>query len=349
MSKNQTTAHIAVSQMTGADYTLPLNEMIIKVKNEPKPEFIYSGIKEGSVGIVFGPSKSGKTIFCENLGMAIAAQLPDFLGLPLKVRNPKVLVISFEEHYTNRTMRNIQQAEKLKAAKGESWMTNYLVAKEEMPRYISTSEHWNLLADIINKHSPGIVILDSITRMCQGIEESAVAQQFMKNLRHLSLVTGTTIMPIHHTHKMYGQPISMDTIAGSRVLPQEIDFAIGINKTQDGKRYIKDVFFRYAPDDKETVTTFTIDDKCWLNVTGETNESNLLAAPDGRRDSSRSDKIVAYLTEKMGTETPTAGAGELEARFVPGEMSRTALFEWLKKLMAAGKITETDGQYRVAG
>jgi D-lactate dehydrogenase len=45
--------------------------MMVKVNSEPLPFMYYSGIKENSVGFVFGPPKSGKTIYCENLAMSI--------------------------------------------------------------------------------------------------------------------------------------------------------------------------------------------------------------------------------------------------------------------------------------
>lgn len=328
---------------------MPLSEMMKKVATEPKSKFIYSGIKENSVGIIVGPSKTGKTMYGENLGMAIAAGLTSYLGHPIDIENRKVLILSFEEHYTLRTERNAKQAEKLIASHGDAWMENYIVATEEMPTYISTLADWLLLADTIAKYNPGVVILDSVTHMCEGIEDSSTAQAFTKKLRELSRITNTTILAIHHTHKMFGRPLTIDNIAGSRVVGQELDFMIGINRTLDGKRYIKDVAFRYSANDKDTVTTFTIDDDCWLNVTGEEYEHDLLKEPDGRRDNSNGDKITAYLSEKMETEIQTAGAGELQRRFVPGEMSRTALFDWLKKLVKAGKITETNGQYKLAG
>jgi archaellum biogenesis ATPase FlaH len=347
MSNPNTAPGGAQSQTTAAVYTVPLNEMIRRIENEPTPEFIYSGIKEGSVGIVFGPSKSGKTMFCENLGMAIAAQQQHYLGLELKASNPRVLVLSFEEHYTNRTARNKKQAAKMISEHGEEWMVNYMVATDELPQYISTDAHWKLLADIINSYDPGIVILDSVTRMCQNIEESTVAQEFMRRLRHLASVTGTTVLAIHHTHKLFGQPLSMDNIAGSRVVAQELDFMIGINRTPDGKRYVKDVAFRYSPNEKETVTAFTIDEHCWLNSIGEEQESRLLAGQDGRRNDTNGSKILNYLTDKAETESPAAATSALEEHLVPGEMARATLFNQLRKLVTERKIEKNGDQYKL--
>src|SRR6185312_14300528 len=144
---------------------------------------------------------------------------------------------------------------------------------------------------------------------------------FMKNLRQLSKETGTTIIAIHHTHKLFDRPLSMDNIAGSRVVAQELDFMIGINRTISGCRYIKDLAFRYAPCESESVRVFEIDDRCWLNVIEEEEESKLLAAPDGRRSDANANKIMDFLSAKAETETPYATWAELETQFIPGEMS----------------------------
>jgi len=337
----------ASSQTTTPTYTLALNEMIARVENEPTPQFIYSGIKEGSVGIVVGPSKSGKTMFCENLGMSIAAGLSGYLGMPINATNPKVLVLSFEEYYTNRTVRNKRQADALAAVHGNAWMMNYIVATEALPQYISTDSDWKLLADIINSYNPGVVILDSVTRMCKAIEESVVAQEFMRKLRHLGATTSTTILAIHHTHKLFGQALSIDNIAGSRVVSQELDFAIGINRTLTGQRYIKDIAFRYARNDKETVTTFSIDEQCWLNAIREESEVALLAGQDGRRDDSNGNKILAYFRSLVDSNQEGLTTSALESYFIPAQMSRGTLFNQLRKLVTSGKLTKEGDQYKL--
>jgi hypothetical protein len=107
-------------------YALPLREMIEKVQSEPKREMLYSGIQKNSIGFVFGPSKSAKTIFCENLGLSIAAGKGDYLGLPINSENRKVLFASLEEFYSGRTDRNAKQIQRLiKEVGNDSWLDNY--------------------------------------------------------------------------------------------------------------------------------------------------------------------------------------------------------------------------------
>jgi len=327
-----------------------LNDMMARVKKEPKLVMLYPGIKEKSVGIIVGPSKSGKTIFCENLGMSIAAGLNEYLGASINIGNRTVLFISFEEHYSNRTDRNSKQADALTTVSGKGWLKNYIVVNEHMPRYIITNEHWNDLRDLINAIKPGIVFLDSLTRMYQGsIEESKVAVELTQKLRSLSEATGTTIVIIHHTHKMYGQPLSIDTVAGSRVIVQEMDFMIGINRTLDGKSYMKDIAFRYAQCDSETVRTFTISENCWINISGHIEEMKLLSSLDGRRDDVNRSRIFELLTEQQASGVPVTTTQVLVKKLVPQIMSRQTLFTNLGTLEKEGKIKKQGkGNYALA-
>ena len=135
-------------------YTSNIRDMMARVQSEPKMKMIYSGIKENSVGFIFGPSKSAKTIFCENLGFSIASGATSFLDIPLNIENRKVLFLSLEEFYAGRTERNETQLSKLlSSGKGDTWLDNYIVVNENMPRYISTDEEWDILKKVITERS----------------------------------------------------------------------------------------------------------------------------------------------------------------------------------------------------
>lgn len=342
---------VEIENVSNAVYTASLRKMIDRVNSEPKLKMIYSGIKENSVGFVFGPSKCAKTTFCENFGMCIAAGVKDYLGMPINIENNKVLFISLEEFYAGRTERNTKQAEKLISQFGDSWLDNYLVVTENMPRYIASNEDWEILKAVINAHNPGIVFIDSLSRLYEGsIEESKVAKDLMKKLRELGNETKITLVVIHHTHKLNNTPLTINTIAGSRVLAQEADFMIGMNKTLDGKRYLKDVAFRYTRDDAEKVKVFSIENNCWLNVTGEVEEAKLLAAFDGRVNDLNRDKIYNYLIERGAQNNGIITTREFETNFVSqGIMSKQTLHTQLNQLVTDKKIFKpVKGQYKLA-
>ena len=99
------------------------------------------------------------------------------------------------------------------------------------------------------------------------------------------------LMIIHHTTKISGKPLTMDSMAGSSVLSQEADFSIGMNRNQlTNTRYLKEIFYRYKTT-KDLVTCYDIDDFNWLQPNEKTHESSLIL-DQGENYASNYDKIV---------------------------------------------------------
>jgi len=332
-------------------YAVTLKEMTERVNTEPPLIMIYSGIKENSVGFIFGPSKTGKTTFCENLGLCIASGVEMYLDKPVNAINKKVLFISLEEFYKARTERNIKQTLSL-TQKGYSldFLDNYIVVNENMPRYFTGQKEWQILKDEILKYQPGIVFIDSLSRLYTGnIEESAVGKTVMKKLRELANDCKTTIVVIHHTPKMNNAPLTLSSLAGSRVLGQDADFLIGINKTTDKQVYLKDVEFRYAPNEDDKVTLLKIDEHQWLTVVGREDEATILAAFDGRRNDSNKIAIFEYIQNNLDSEGNITTSKIKAATLVNGTLSKQSIHENLKILVSEGKIIRVGhGQYKLA-
>ncbi|MBS1592816.1 MAG: AAA family ATPase [Bacteroidetes bacterium] len=335
----------------GTNYTVSLREMMERVKTEPPQKMIYSGIKENSVGFIFGPSKSGKTTFCENLALSIASGQFEYLGKPINSTNRKVLFLSLEEFYSGRTNRNIKQVEAITThVSGDTWIDNYIVATNNIPRYVTEKEDWKIISNEIKKHAPGLVIIDSASRLHNGpIEDSTEAKLLMKQLRELALDVSTTIIVIHHTPKLYNMPLSIYALAGSRILAQEADFMIGINKTLDGKIYLKEVAFRYAPEDCETVSLLQMDDHQWFSVIGKADEASLLSAFDGRKDEHNKAAIFEYIQERNANGGAVVTTEELFTLFVESKVcSKDTLHKALNSLVAEKKIQKPQkGHYKM--
>lgn len=285
---------------------LTFNEMLENYNNSPKEKFLYSGIKEKSFGLVFGPSKSGKTIFCENLAMKLAMGAEEFFGSELPGEPQKVLFVGLEEFWKSRAERNAKQFDTLTDSEKLLVSENYLYQSVDFPRHIVNDEAWDSLEGLIEKSKAKTVFIDSITRLNHGrLEESKTAEEILSKLREMSYRQGVTLICIHHTPKMNGKPLTIDSIKGSAVFAQESDFAIGVNKTPNGKRYIKNVFFRYAPDDFENVKSMVINENIWLEYGSEVDENSILRE-DGRENPETKDFIVNYfnsnpnLTQKTG-------------------------------------------------
>ena len=208
-------------------YLKTLTQLTKRVKSEPPTKYLWGGIKEGSFGFVYGPSKSGKTTFCEGLAMSLASGKKSYFDNILTGKRKNVLFLSLEEYYKERTLRNIKQLEFLKL---ES-LDNYNTVDENFPRLISGSVEWELLKSIIIDSGSEIVFIDSFSRLYSGsIEESSLAKNIMFKLRELTNDLKITLIIIHHTPKLNGRPITIDSLAGSRILAQDADFLIGINK-----------------------------------------------------------------------------------------------------------------------
>lgn len=330
------------------NYTSSLRDMIKRVKSEPRQTFIYSGIKENAVGFVFGPSKSGKTTYCENLAFTIASGKNEFLGLPVSIENKKVLIVSLEEFYQNRTERNIIQSQPLIEDLGEDWIDNIQVANDTVPQFIGGDEEWGLLENMVKEHQPGLVVFDSLSRIDEGkIEESENAKFIMAKMKKIAQECKTAIIIIHHTKKIGNEPLTMHSMAGSRVLSQEGDFFIGINVTDMGKRYIKEVAFRYKENDTENVTEFKIDENLWLKSIKKTTESKLLALSDGRTDRTNTNIILDFI---KNSEKEEISSKELYDEFVPKKMSKPAIHDNLDKLIDDERIEKPSrGRYKLVG
>lgn len=312
-----------------------LDVLIERHDQEPPVPFIWGGIKKQSFGFVFGPSKSGKTTFCENLAMCLSAQLQTYFGQQITPDDYKVMFISLEEYWQNRTERNKKQASLLTENLGTTdWMKNYQVITELVPRLISSDEDWEEIERMIRVNNANIVFIDSLSRLYEGgIEDSGLAKKVSLKLRELSNKFQITLIVIHHTPKQIGKPITQDSLAGSRILGQEADFLIGIGKSNDGKRYYKEVSFRYKQEQTELVTLFEIDGNQWLMQGAELPESALLKEKDGRADDTNPEQVYEFIHEKTLSPAGETYTAELQREFVTsGIMSKQTLYNSLSRL-----------------
>lgn len=335
----QTTQHPPKSFAHNGVVTL--DKLIERHDQEPPVPFIWSGIKKKSFGFIFGPSKSGKTTFCENLAMCLAAQLQMFFNQEITPDNYKVLFISLEEYWQQRTERNKKQARLLYENLGSNdWMKNYLVINELVPRQIASDDDWAEIESMIRRHGASVVFIDSLSRLYEGgIEDSALAKAVSFKLRELTNKLNITLIVIHHTPKQIGKPLTQDSLAGSRMLAQEADFMIGIGKSPDGKRYFKEVSFRYRQEMNETVTLLDIDSNQWIICGTELPEAALLKEQDGRKDDHNPEMIFEFIHDKTVSPAGETHTAELVREFVTsGTISKQTLFNCLDRLVKDERI-----------
>ncbi len=211
-----------------------------------------------------------------------------------------------------------------------------------MPRQIATDADWLEIERMIVNSKANVVFIDSLSRLYEGgIEDSGLAKKVALQLRELTNKLKITLVVIHHTPKQIGKPITQDSLAGSRMLGQEADFMIGIGKNLEGKRYFKEVSFRYRQEQQENVTVFDIDSYQWLIAGAELPEAALLKKPDGRKDDTNPDQIFDFIMDKTNSPQGETYTRELMEEFVTTAIiSKQTLYNCLDRLEKANRITK---------
>jgi len=326
--------------------------------NEPETINLWRGIEEVSIGYVFGPSKTGKTIFCENLGISLACGRSEFFGDKLIGKPKRVLILGIEEHYKKRAKRMCNQNELLNIYEQKLLVENMRYAGKDFPNSLSDPKYWDEFKEEALKFKPNIIIIDSLSRLLKDdITNREVCQKLITKLRDFAYENGIAILLVHHTRKNGGNPITMDTMVGSSYLSQEADFSIGINRNElTGKRYVKDVFYRYA-ESKELVDVYEINDNgSWLVQQEEMEEYKII---NGNNEDSKDNQqlIVEYLENKAKEVSNSCDAcvdydiksSELKKEFVDSGVIKSRTFDYaLKGLVKSGILLKSGsrGNYK---
>jgi KaiC/GvpD/RAD55 family RecA-like ATPase len=332
-------------------YFKPIDEAVEDVRREGPIPFIWGGIKEGSFGYVFGPSKSGKTTLSENLAMMLVCGAKEFLGYPLPGRPYRVLFISLEEYKRPRCERNDKQLQYLHPL--PELIKNLFVIEDDFPKFIKDDTSWEMISETISESGAEVVFIDSLTRMGAGeIERSDIARAVSAKLKEIAHECGVTMIIIHHTPKLNGQMISIDSLAGSHVFAQEADFLIGVNKVTSkykhrGVRYLKEVASRYRREDDENVLVFEINEHMWLEEKVVISEAKLFEGPDGRVDETKYNLVSSIIMEQVkGSGTPDFRDRDIRNK-AEKEMNRSTYYEKINDLVISGVITRTGkGEYK---
>ena len=106
---------------------LNFEEALNMLETTEPVEMLWNGVKENSFGLVFGPPKSGKTIFCENLAISFALGRNDFMGYPINKEPQKIMFIGLEEFWRNRFERNAKQFSTLSDDEKKLFQNNFII------------------------------------------------------------------------------------------------------------------------------------------------------------------------------------------------------------------------------
>lgn len=332
-------------------YFKTIVESVEDVLKEGPIPLIWGGIKEGSFGYVFGPSKSGKTTFCENFAMSLVCGMEEFLGQPILKKRYRVLFISLEEYENQRGERNNLQIQALKDP--IELLKDYLVIVDAFPKFFTKDNEWNDLKELITDSEANIIFIDSLTRMSSGdVERSDTGREICKHLKKIAFDCGVTMIVIHHTPKLNGGLMTIDSLAGSHIFAQEADFIIGINRIEslnknNGIRYVKEVACRYKREDNEKVMKFTINDNMWLESEGLIRESCFYDKSDRRRDDTNLNDVRTLIREYSETTGEMLFKSKDILDEAESNMHKSTYHKHLDTLINTGEISRTSkGKYK---
>jgi len=282
-------------------------DIIKRVKSKPPRKYLWKGIPEGSTGLITGVAKTGKTRFTENLAMSIAVGRDSYFGFPMDGKPRKVLFVNLEETEATFGERNAKQVEKLTPDELELFEENYYSVDDNFPSFLNTDKDWGLLENIITESRAEVIVIDSLTHMLVGeIEKSSVAQAFVQKLQKLKKA-GRTIIVVHHNTKGNDKPIDQNSIAGSRVILQEFDYAFGLANSPYGVSYGCMLHNKYINRDDITAYTYEIKEDGWIERGDIAIKFDLYKNPyEGSKTDRKQELYVDFFKSKPNTTLSTS-------------------------------------------
>lgn len=336
----------------------PAIEIMEKVKLEPRPNFLWYGIPEGAIGLICGIAKTGKTTFAENLAISIAIGRRSFFNYKMEGRPRKVLFINLEESYKLRSRRNMKQTSVLTQYEKTLFEQNYISTPLNFPDFIVTDENWNKLKEYIINSEAEVIFIDSLSHLIpKNIEDSTTVLKFIKDkLRPNISSLGKTVIIVHHSTKGNESPMDESNgIAGSRVILQEFQFAIGLSNipNRNGGNYCCMLYNKHIHKDDTSAVLYTIDSDGWVINNGVANKHDLYknAKPDLRNDDRNRNRILRFIKNQHNQGNQDIKTTDLYSEFLNSkQMSRDTLHKWLKVLLKDKLIKKYGhGVYRYLG
>lgn len=344
-------------------------ELVRMVENEPRPEILWNGIVKGSTGLIVGIGKTGKTTLAENFALSIAVGRTEFFGYPLSGIRQKVLFVNLEEKHTIRTWRTMEQIKLLSDEELLLFEENYISTPKEFPQFMESDKDWQLLHDYIENSEADICFIDSLSHLVQGeIERSKVFVDFIKKFRQYIGSLNKTVIVIHHNTKGNNEkPMGVHSIAGSRVVTQEFDYAIGLSAVpkRGDVSYLCNIYNKFQRNDETDVKLYSIDEYNWVENLGSADVNDLydnnITKIDHRIDTTNRDKILQFFIDHkknlLSTDSMFSTGSlindiistkEVQDRFQNKEMQRQTIFDSLKKLAYEGKLIKLGkGKYKL--
>lgn len=197
---------------------------------EPK-ELIPHIIVEHETTIFFGDTGLGKSTLSMQMAIEIAAT------------GKKVLYVNFE----------LSQQQFSKKYPGIEIPETLYIANIDYTLMHDVTDQSLILAEIEKlalEYETNVIIIDNLTNLCINAKEGGEAGNVMLRLISLRMTHDWTMLILAHVPKRKpGDPLSLNDLAGSKILSNLADNVVGLNKSKLGKekRYIIQLKYRSMP------------------------------------------------------------------------------------------------------
>ena len=197
---------------------------------EPK-ELIPHVVVEHETTILFGDTGLGKSTFSMQMAIEMAAA------------GKKVLYVNFE----------LSQQQFSKKYPEKAIPETLYIANIDYTLMHDVTDQSSILAEIEKlalEYETSVIIIDNFTNLCINAKEGSEAGQVMLSLISLRMTHDWTMLILAHVPKRKaGDPLSLNDLAGSKILSNLADNVVGLNKSKQGKdkRYLIQLKYRSMP------------------------------------------------------------------------------------------------------
>ena len=208
------------------------NRWLDLARREPEAKMLLGELwRQNELCMLFADTNIGKSVLAVQIGDSIARG-QGIADLSCQAPPARVLYLDFELNRVQFMQRYSNGDEDHQFAK-TFFRAEYNVIHDTPP---NVDENDLLIAAIeynIKRVNATVLIIDNITCLRGGTENSAVALSLMKNLKALKAEHKLSILVLAHTPKRRNptQPISADDLHGSKLLINFADSAFAIGKS----------------------------------------------------------------------------------------------------------------------
>ena len=216
-------ANIEVALRNSFMNVQPMNSFIEEGQQlaEPK-ELIQNVVVEGETTILFGDTGLGKSTFAIQMGIEMAEQ------------DKRVLYVNFE----------LSKRQLSRRFHGKEISDNLFCVTVDYSKMLDVTDQERVLSEIEShalEHHADVIIIDNLTNLCINSKEGSEAGRVMLRLISLRMVHNWTMVVLAHVPKRNASdPITLNDLAGSKIISNMVDNVVAINRSKKDKdmRYL---------------------------------------------------------------------------------------------------------------